>query len=51
MATRDYGSRAQKTLITDTKHYVPVVTLSAQVMKNYSTNYKQFLKQQLIGMN
>ena len=37
--------------ITDTKPYVPVVTLSTQVMQNYCNNWNKVLKEQLTGIN
>ena len=37
--------------VKDTKLYVPVVTLSAKVMKNYQNLLAKILKGKFIGMN
>ena len=38
--------------ITDTKLYVPIVTLSTlKIIQNYYNNWNQFLKEPLIGTN
>ena len=42
---------ATKFKMTDTKLYVPVVTLSTQDNENYYNNQNQVLKEQLIGTN
>ena len=38
-------------IITDNKHYVPVVTLSSGDNENYYNNQNQVLKEQLTGIN
>ena len=42
---------AAKFKMTDTKLYVPVVTLSIEDNENYYNNQNQVLKEQLIGTN
>ena len=42
---------AEKFQITETKFYVPVATLSTQVMRNYFNNENLLLKEQLTGIN
>ena len=45
--TGDYGADKTKIAITDTKGYVPVVTLSAQENEKLLQQLKQVLREQL----
>ena len=45
------GNQVLTFAITDTKLYVPVVTLSTQDMWNNSNNWNQVLKEQSAGIN
>ena len=45
--TGDYGADKTKIAITDTKRYVPVVTLSAQENEKLLQQLKQVLREQL----
>ena len=49
--TRIYGNQEPKFAITDTKLYVPVVTLSAQDNEKLLPQLKQVWKEQLTGKN